>query len=50
MLKELEEAYHFIFEEELIREISECGTLKTIQEGKMIMNIFTRREWSSRDC
>ncbi|MDT0689241.1 Crp/Fnr family transcriptional regulator [Salegentibacter sp. F188] len=39
MLKELKEAYGFIFEEELIREISESGTLKSVREGEVILDI-----------
>lgn len=38
MLQELKEAYGFIFEEELIREISETGTLKSVREGEVIMD------------
>lgn len=39
MLEELKEAYGFIFEEELIREIAESGTLKVAKEGEVIMDI-----------
>lgn len=39
MLKELREAYGFIFEEELVREIGEIGVLKTAKEGEVIMDI-----------
>lgn len=39
MLQELEEAYGFIFEKELIREIVEVGSLKTVGAGEIIMDI-----------
>ncbi len=39
MLEELKEAYDFIFEEELIREISETSILKSAKEGDIIMDI-----------
>lgn len=39
MLQELKDAYGFIFEEELIREIGETGVLKTAKEGEVIMDI-----------
>lgn len=39
MLKELKEAYGFIFEEELIREIEQSGVVKTAKEGEVIMDI-----------
>lgn len=39
MLAELKEAYHFIFEEELIEEIAEFGTLKTLKAGEKIIEI-----------
>ena len=40
MLKEeLVEAYHFIFEEELIDEIAKFGTLKTVNAGEKIIEI-----------
>lgn len=37
--KELKEAYHFIFEEELIEEISKFGTLKEVKAGDKIIEI-----------
>ena len=39
MLKELKEAYGFIFEEELIQEIAQSGILKAAKEGEIIMDI-----------
>lgn len=39
MLQELEEAYGFIFEKELIKEISETGILKTAKEAEIIIDI-----------
>ena len=39
MLQELEEAYGFIFEKELIKEIEEYGVLKSAKEGEVIMDI-----------
>lgn len=39
MLQQLEEAYGFIFEEELIREIELSGVLKIVKEGEIIMDI-----------
>lgn len=39
MLKELKEAYHFVFEEELIEEIEKYGTLKEVKEGEKIIEI-----------
>lgn len=39
MQQELKEAYGFIFEEELIKEIEEAGTLKLAREGEVIMEI-----------
>lgn len=39
MIQELKDAYGFIFEEELIREIGETGVLKTAKEGEVIMDI-----------
>lgn len=39
MFQELKDAYGFIFEEELIREIGETGVLKTAKEGEVIMDI-----------
>ncbi|MFV8226106.1 Crp/Fnr family transcriptional regulator [Christiangramia aquimixticola] len=39
MQKELEEAYGFLFEEELLKEIAECGTLKEVSAGEKIMEI-----------
>lgn len=39
MLQELEEAYGFIFEKELIGEIVEVGSLKTVGAGEIIMDI-----------
>lgn len=39
MLQELEEAYHFTFEEELLREIEETGVFKTFKEGEKIIEI-----------
>lgn len=39
MLEQLKEAYGFIFEEDLIREIERTGVLKTVKEGEIIMDI-----------
>jgi CRP/FNR family transcriptional regulator len=39
MLEQLKEAYHFIFEEELINEIAEVGTLKEVPAGEKIIEI-----------
>lgn len=39
MLQHLKEAYSFIFEEELIREIEKAGILKKVKEGDIIMDI-----------
>ena len=39
MLQELKEAYGFIFEEELIKEIEKNGVLKNAKEGEIIMDI-----------
>jgi len=39
MLKELKDAYGFIFEEELIKEINETGVLKSAKAGEIIMDI-----------
>lgn len=39
MFKELEEAYGFLFEKELLEEISETGTLKNIPAGEKIIEI-----------
>lgn len=40
MLKEqLTEAYHFIFEDELLEEITKYGTLKEVREGEKIIDI-----------
>lgn len=39
MIDQLKEAYHFIFEEELIREIAATGILKTVLEGEEVMDI-----------
>lgn len=39
MLQELEEAYGFIFEKELIKEIEQNGILKFAKEGEIIMDI-----------
>lgn len=39
MLRELREAYHFIFEDELIEEIGEYGTIKTVEAGERIIEI-----------
>lgn len=39
MIDHLKEACHFIFEEELIREIAETGILKTFREGEVVMDI-----------
>ena len=37
--KELRDAYHFIFEEELIQEIVKFGALKEVKAGEIIINI-----------
>ena len=37
--KELRDAYHFIFEEELIQEIIKFGALKEVKAGETIINI-----------
>ncbi|UAB84418.1 Crp/Fnr family transcriptional regulator [Zunongwangia sp. SCSIO 43204] len=39
MIKELEEAYGFIFEKELIKEIAHTGVLKFAKAGETIMDI-----------
>lgn len=39
MREQLKEAYHFIFEEELINEIAEVGTLKEVPAGEKIIEI-----------
>lgn len=39
MIQELEEAYHFIFEPELMEEIREIGSYKTFTEGEKIIEI-----------
>jgi len=39
MLQELNDAYGFLFEGELIEEISRTGTLKTAKEGDIILDI-----------
>ena len=39
MSKELKEAYGFVFEEDLIREIYESGILKSVGAGEIIMDI-----------
>lgn len=39
MLQELKDAYGFIFEEELIKEIAETGVMKTSKEGDTILDI-----------
>src|SRR5690606_7615351 len=39
MLQELNDAYGFLFEEELIKEIVATGVLKSAKEGEIIMNI-----------
>lgn len=39
MLEKLKEAYHFIFEEELINEIAEAGTQKFVKAGEKIIEI-----------
>lgn len=39
MLQELKDAYGFIFEEELIKEINEVGVLKSANAGETIMDI-----------
>lgn len=39
MLRELREAYHFIFEDELIEEIGEYGSIKTVEAGEKIIEI-----------
>lgn len=37
--KELKDAYHFIFEEELLQEIVKFGTLKEVKAGEKIIDI-----------
>ena len=37
MIQQLTEAYGFIFEEDLLREIAQSGVLKTVQEGEIIV-------------
>ena len=39
MFKELEEAYGFLFEKELMEEISESGTMKSVLAGEKIIEI-----------
>ena len=39
MLKELKEAYHFVFEEALMQEIVEYGSLKDVNAGEKIIEI-----------
>ncbi|MFZ0491421.1 MAG: cyclic nucleotide-binding domain-containing protein, partial [Salegentibacter sp.] len=39
MIKELREAYHFIFEDELIEEIGEYGIIKNLKAGEKIIEI-----------
>lgn len=39
MLKELKEAYHFVFEEALMQEIVEYGSLKHVKAGEKIIEI-----------
>jgi CRP/FNR family transcriptional regulator len=39
MLQELNDAYGFIFEKELLQEIAKSGVLKTAGEGEVIMDI-----------
>ena len=39
MLQELKDAYGFLFEEELIHEISVTGVLKSAKEGEIILDI-----------
>ncbi len=39
MLRELNDAYGFIFEDELLKEIGETAVLKTAREGDIIMDI-----------
>lgn len=39
MLQEITEAYHFIFEEELIKEIAEVGVQKKVKAGEKIIEI-----------
>lgn len=39
MLQEIEEAYGFMFEDELIREIEQAGVLKNVKEGDIIIDI-----------
>ena len=39
MLQALKEAYGFVFEEELIKEINETGVLKSAGEGEIILDI-----------
>lgn len=39
MLQKLKDAYHFIFEEELLQEIYDCGIYKLVPEGGKLMEI-----------
>lgn len=39
MFKELEEAYGFLFEDELLKEIEACGSLHRVQAGERIIEI-----------
>ncbi len=39
MLEKLREAYHFIFEDELLQEIAQVGVLKNISAGERIIDI-----------
>lgn len=39
MLEKIKEAYHFIFEEELIKEIAKVGIIKTVKAGEKIIEI-----------
>lgn len=39
MLQQLKEAYGFIFEVELLREIEKAGILRSVKEGEIIMDI-----------
>ena len=39
MIRELREAYHFIFEDELIEEIGEYGIIKNLKAGEKIIEI-----------
>ena len=36
MMTELQEAYGFLFERELLEEIAECGSIRKINAGKRI--------------